>query len=54
MKEIKTGIILFAVLSLLTGILYPAVVTVLAQAIFPEQSSGSLIYKLTGHRQGRN
>lgn len=45
MKEIKTGILLFIILSLLTGILYPAAVTVLAQAIFPKQSAGSIIYK---------
>ncbi|MDA8079204.1 MAG: potassium-transporting ATPase subunit KdpC [Nitrospiraceae bacterium] len=42
MKEIKTGVMLFIVLSLLTGIVYPAVVTVLAQSIFPMQAAGSL------------
>ncbi|MDD1744822.1 MAG: potassium-transporting ATPase subunit KdpC [Candidatus Methanoperedens sp.] len=52
MKEIKTGILLFVALSLLTGILYPAAVTVLAQAIFPKQSSGSLIYKVDGTPAG--
>jgi K+-transporting ATPase ATPase C chain len=45
MKEIKTGVLLFIVLSLLTGIIYPATVTVLAQAMFPKQSAGSIIYK---------
>ncbi len=52
MKEIKTGILLFIVLSLLTGIFYPAAVTVLAQAIFPKQSAGSIIYKADGTPAG--
>lgn len=47
-KEIKNGIVLFVVLSLLVGVLYPAVVTVLAQALFPDQASGSLIYGTDG------
>ncbi|MCX5717803.1 MAG: potassium-transporting ATPase subunit KdpC [Nitrospirae bacterium] len=52
MKEIKTGILLFVALSVLTGILYPATVTVLAQAIFPKQSAGSIIYKADGTPAG--
>jgi K+-transporting ATPase ATPase C chain len=48
MKEIKTGILLFAVLTLLTGVIYPAAVTILAQTIFPKQSAGSIIYKADG------
>jgi K+-transporting ATPase ATPase C chain len=45
MKEIKKAVLLFVVLLLLTGVLYPVVVTVLAHVIFPHQASGSLIYK---------
>jgi K+-transporting ATPase ATPase C chain len=52
MKEIKTGIFLFAVLTMLTGVIYPAAVTVLAQAIFPKQSAGSIIYKTDGTPTG--
>lgn len=52
MKEIKTGVLLFIALSFLTGILYPAAVTVLANAVFPRQSSGSLIYKADGTPAG--
>ncbi len=52
MKEIKTGVLLFIVLSLLTGVLYPATVTVLAQAMFPKQSAGSIIYKAHGAMAG--
>jgi potassium-transporting ATPase KdpC subunit len=42
-REIKSAIILFVVLSLLTGVFYPIAVTVLAQVLFPQQASGSLL-----------
>jgi len=48
MKEMKKGILLFVALSLLTGVLYPAAVTVLAQLIFPEQANGSIMYITDG------
>lgn len=48
MKEIKISVLLFITLSLLTGVFYPAAVTVLAQAIFPKQANGSLIYSADG------
>jgi len=48
MKEIKTGILLFVVLSLLTGVVYPAAVTVLAQLMFPRQANGSIVYRADG------
>jgi K+-transporting ATPase ATPase C chain len=48
MKEIKKAVLLFVVLSLFTGVLYPVVVAVLAHVIFPHQASGSLIYKADG------
>jgi K+-transporting ATPase ATPase C chain len=43
MKEIKNAILFFITLALLTGVVYPAAVTVLAQFIFPIQAGGSLI-----------
>lgn len=52
MKEIKTGILLFVALSIVTGIFYPATVNVLAQAMFPKQSAGSIIYKADGTPAG--
>ncbi|HXX56938.1 MAG TPA: potassium-transporting ATPase subunit KdpC [Thermodesulfovibrionales bacterium] len=52
MKEIKNGVLLFVVLSLLTGVLYPAAVTVLAQLIFPWQANGSILYGSDGRAIG--
>lgn len=42
-KHLKPALILFLALSVLTGVVYPLVVTVLAQAIFPEKAEGSLL-----------
>jgi potassium-transporting ATPase KdpC subunit len=39
----KPALILFILLTLLTGIAYPLLVTGLAQLIFPQQSNGSLL-----------
>ena len=38
----------FIAMTILTGVIYPAVVTVLAQFIFPKQASGSIIYRPGG------
>lgn len=43
MKTFKTALIATAVLTVLTGIVYPIAVWGIAQAIFPNQASGSLI-----------
>jgi len=42
-RQLRPAIVLFLLLTLLTGILYPVVVTVLAQLAFPAQAEGSLI-----------
>ncbi len=42
-QSIRTAILLFAVMTLLTGIVYPLAVTGAAQALFPRQANGSLI-----------
>ena len=42
-QSIRTAVLLFAVMTLLTGIVYPLAVTGLAQALFPRQANGSLI-----------
>ena len=41
--QLKPALILFALLTLLTGVLYPALITGIAQVIFPHQANGSLI-----------
>jgi K+-transporting ATPase ATPase C chain len=46
MKNIlRPALVLFAVLTLLTGIAYPLVVTGVAQTLFPAQAGGSLILR---------
>ena len=42
-QQLKPALILFLLLTLLTGVVYPLVVTGAAQAFFPAQSNGSLI-----------
>ncbi|MBV8124489.1 MAG: potassium-transporting ATPase subunit KdpC [Burkholderiaceae bacterium] len=42
-KLIRPALVIFALISVLTGLIYPAVVTGLAQALFPRQAAGSLI-----------
>jgi len=42
---LRPALVLFLVLSLLTGLLYPLLVTGVAQAVFPHQANGSLIQR---------
>lgn len=48
---LRPALVLFAVLTLLTGLLYPLLVTGVAQAVFPHQANGSLI-ELDGKAAG--
>jgi potassium-transporting ATPase KdpC subunit len=43
--QLKPAIIVLALLTLITGVIYPVVVTVIAQVAFPAQANGSLIVK---------
>ncbi|QMT60960.1 potassium-transporting ATPase subunit KdpC [Legionella sp. PC997] len=43
LKQIKTALIFLLLFSLITGLIYPAVVTALAQIFFPYQANGSLL-----------
>jgi K+-transporting ATPase ATPase C chain len=43
MRELKPALLMLLVLSLLTGVLYPGVVTGIAQLVFPAKANGSLI-----------
>jgi K+-transporting ATPase ATPase C chain len=51
-KQLKPAIILFVLLSVLTGVIYPAVVTGLAQLLFPDQANGSLMTDSDGKPTG--
>jgi len=42
-QQIRSTVLLFAVITILTGIVYPFFVAGLAQALFPRQANGSLI-----------
>ena len=42
-KELKTSCLMFCWLSLLTGIVYPLVVTAIGTGLFPRQARGSLL-----------
>lgn len=43
LKQMKIALCLLLFFTLLTGIIYPALVTVIAQLVFPWQANGSLI-----------
>jgi K+-transporting ATPase ATPase C chain len=48
MKTIRTAILLFISLWVATGVIYPAIVTIIGQLAFPKQAGGSLIRKSDG------
>ncbi len=48
LKHLKTALFLFLGLTMVTGVLYPLVVTGLAQLLFPRQANGSLIVQEGG------
>lgn len=45
LKQALVGLRMLAVLTILTGVIYPLAVTILAQVIFPEQANGSLLVR---------
>jgi potassium-transporting ATPase KdpC subunit len=51
-KLLKPAIILFVLLSISTGVIYPALVTGLAQLLFPHQANGSLMTGSNGKPTG--
>src|ERR1035438_5434818 len=42
-KQTKNSVLFVAVFTVLVGLIYPAVVTLFGQVLFPKQASGSLI-----------
>ncbi len=45
LSQFRPAIVMFALLAVLTGIIYPFAITGVAQAVFPWQANGSLITK---------
>jgi K+-transporting ATPase ATPase C chain len=45
LKELKPAVLLLLVMTVLTGVAYPLIVTAIAQAVFPRQANGSLIQR---------
>ena len=43
MLQLKRSLLVFAGLSIICGLIYPLVITVLSQAVFPRQSNASII-----------
>ena len=43
LKELKIGFLMMVVMTVITGLVYPAIITAIAQVVFPDQANGSLI-----------
>jgi K+-transporting ATPase ATPase C chain len=43
LRQVKSALMIFILLTLITGVMYPALITGIAQIIFPFQANGSLI-----------
>jgi K+-transporting ATPase ATPase C chain len=52
LKEVKTGVLLFLVLFIVIGVIYPLAITVIGQAVFPRQAGGSLVTDSDGTIRG--
>jgi len=45
LAHLRPAVVILIVMTVITGVAYPAVVTVIAQLLFPHQANGSLIVK---------
>ncbi len=52
MELIRTGLRIFVILWVITGIVYPLVITVIARVAFPVQADGSLVQDSDGRVRG--
>lgn len=43
LREIRPAIVVFLLLTVVTGVVYPAVVTLIGQGLFPRQANGSVV-----------
>ena len=43
MKELKNALLLFGVMALILGLIYPLAITGISQVIFPHQANGDII-----------
>ena len=43
-KQVKTGLMLLLFFSILTGIIYPSLITLISAFLFPETANGSIIF----------
>jgi potassium-transporting ATPase KdpC subunit len=44
-KQLKSGVIIFCILTVITGIIYPIFITVAGQLFFNKEANGSLIHR---------
>lgn len=52
MKDLKPAILLVIIFTIICGGIYPAIVTGIAQALFPQQANGNIITDATGKPVG--
>ena len=52
-KQLRPALFLLAILTLLTGVIYPLLVTGIAQLAFPRQANGSLVMTRVTSNRGR-
>ncbi|HEV3145410.1 MAG TPA: potassium-transporting ATPase subunit KdpC [Gemmataceae bacterium] len=45
LKQLRSALVVFVLLTLLTGMIYPAAVMLIGQGLFPRQANGSIIEK---------
>jgi len=48
MRQLRPAILMLLVMTLVTGVAYPLLVTAIAQIVFPKQANGSLILDASG------